>query len=345
MGAEPAVMDQGERYLSVVLGGAPLPMIALTCESIMRAVGDTRTPLLVDLCAVSLNAVLDPLLIYGWGPFPAMGVAGAAWATVIAQAVMVATYLWLAWRGHRAFPLRRSAPGVPVRIAGLVRVGIPAALIGMLFSVVYIVFARSAARFGAASMAIVGIANRIEAIQFIVALSIGTAGATLVGQNLGAGRPDRAALVIRTGVRWVVVVGVALTLVLLAFPGMFITLFTRDASVYEIGVPYLRVLALCFVFTGVEIVTAEAVIGSGHTAALSWIFCVVSIVRIPLAFLVPDWTGTGALGIAWVITATCIVRSLLIVVWAARGTWKQGLRRELHGSGPGVPPIGPGAGS
>src|SRR5262245_29356819 len=86
---DPRMLETGASYLSIVLAGAPLPMVGLTCESIMRAAGDSRTPLAIDLCAVGLNAVLDPLLIYGWGPFPRLGVAGAAWATVLAQAVMV----------------------------------------------------------------------------------------------------------------------------------------------------------------------------------------------------------------------------------------------------------------
>lgn len=347
MGADPGVTEQGARYLSVVLAGAPMLMTALTCESIMRASGDTRTPLLIDLCSIALNAALDPLFIYGWGPVHAMGVAGAAWATVIAQAVMVAGYVLMAARKHPAFPLARRAPGPPVRIAGLARVGVPGALIGLLFSVVYVVFARSAARFGAASMAVVGIANRIEALQFIVSISIGSAGAALVGQSLGAGRPDRASQAIRIGMTWSTWIAVGLTAVLIAFPHGFIALFSRDPEVFRVGVPYLRVLAVCLVFTGAEIVTAESVIGSGHTLALSVIYTGVSLVRMPLAFLVPQWTGTGAVGIAWVITVTCAVRAWLVVGWAAKGSWKRGLQHELHGGAgaTGPPPTGPIAGA
>src|SRR5262245_5636087 len=102
MGATSGGVDQGWRYLSVILGASPIPMMALTCESIMRSSGDTRTPLLIDLTAVALNAVLDPILIYGFGPIPAMGVAGAAWATVSAQSTMLAGYLVAAAAGHRA---------------------------------------------------------------------------------------------------------------------------------------------------------------------------------------------------------------------------------------------------
>ncbi len=342
MGGTPGVVDQGGRYLSVILAFAPIPMMALTCESIMRAAGDTRTPLRIDLAAVALNAVLDPILIYGAGPVPAMGVAGAAWATVAAQSAMLAGYLAVAARGHRALPLARRAPGPPVRIAGMARVGLPAALVGMLFSVTYIAFARAASQFGAASLAVIGIVNRIEAIQFMTAGAIGTAAAALVGQNLGAGRPERAVEAIRTGVRWIVGVSLVLTAAMLAFPHLFLGMFTADPEVLRVGTPYLRVLAGCLVFVGVEIVTAEAILGSGHTAAISWIFSLVSLVRIPLAFLVPAWTGSGVLGIAWLITITCVVRTALIVAWVARGSWKRGLARELHGPplGAGDPPAG-----
>jgi len=334
MDPSPAMVGVGAPYLAILLIGAPFPMIAFTCESIMRASGDTRTPLLVDLCAVTLNAVLAPLLIYGPGPFPALGVAGAGLATVIAQAAMVAGYAVVAARRHPALPLARRAEGPPIRIGGMARVGLPAAIIGMMFSVVYVAFARSASQFGPASMAIVGIANRIEAIQFMTTVALGTAGAALVGQNLGAGRPDRAVAVIWTGLRWVLWLASAITLVLMAWPQAFLQLFSRDPEVMRLGVPYVRILSLCLVINALEIVTAESILGSGHTRALSLIFSTFSLLRIPLAFLVPAWTGTGVLGIAWVITGTCLVRGILILAWAARGTWQRGLRRELSGEAP-----------
>ena len=104
--------------------------------------------------------------------------------------------------------------------------------------------------------------------------------------------------------------------------------------------PYLRVLALTVVATGVEIATAESVIGSGHTREISVIYTVVSLARIPLAFVVPRWRGAGVLGIAWLITITCILRSLCLVGWAARGSWRRGLSRELRGT---AGPLEPGA--
>jgi putative MATE family efflux protein len=330
MGATPHVAQLGGSYLSIVLGASPFFLVALTCESVLRAGGDSRTPFLVDLGAVTLNAILDPLLIYGYGPFPRLGVAGAAWATLIAQAAMAATYLTLAARRHPALPIARRAPGPPIRLLSVARVGAPAAVIGMLFSVVYMMFAASASRFGAASMALVGIGNRIEAISYLAAVAVGIAAATVVGQNLGAGYPERAALAMRTGVRWSVIMSLPLTAVLFLFPHVFLGLFSTDPEVHRLGPLYLRILAACLVFNCAEIVLAEAVMGSGHTTAISIIFCSFSLLRLPLAWWVPDWTGWGVWGIAVVISGTCAARSLLIIAWTARGTWRSGLAKDVR---------------
>ncbi len=341
LGGDAQVVELGGQYLSIVLAGSPILMASFTCETIMRAAGDTRTPLLVDLFAVSLNAVLDPLLIYGWGPIPAMGIAGAAWATVIAQSVMLGIFLTLAARGTPALPFARRAPGPRIRFLGFARVGVPGALIGILFSVVYMSFSRAAAEYGPAAMAVVGIVNRIEALQFIASIAFGVGGAALVGQNLGAGRPDRAVQVILTGNLWNLWISLAVTALFMAVPEFFLGLFSRDPEVIRLGVPYLRVMALCLVTVGVEIVTAECIIGSGHTLAISVIYTTFSLIRIPLAFIVPKWGDSGVVGIAWLVTVTCVLRALLIVGWAMRGTWKTGLGKEVHGPAQ-VPEVGGG---
>lgn len=335
--APAGVVGVGTPYLAIVGGVAALPMTAFACEAVMRASGNTRVPLAIDLCTVTLNAVLDPFLIYGWGPFPRLGLAGAAWATAFSQAVAVCCYAWIAARRHPAFPFARSAPGPAVSVARLARIGAPSALIGMMFSIVYLAFSRSAARFGAASLAVVGIANRIEGIQFVVATSIGLAAASLVGQNIGAGRPERAVRVIKAGLVWSAGLSVGLTVLMLALPEWFVGLFTRDADALRIGVPYLRILATCLIATGIEMVTFEAILGSGHTRVLSIVYNVVSLIRIPLAFWIPDLMHNGVIGIAWLITITCNLRTVVIVAWALRGTWKRGLAHELRGAAAPVP--------
>jgi len=227
-----------------------------------------------------------------------------------------------------------------VGIGGLARVGVPAMLIGSLFSVVYLACVRAASPWGEAAVAIIGVANRIEALQFILSLSLGFAGATLLGQALGAGRVERAEEVLRTAQRWAMFLAAGMTVLLFAFPRVFLSLFTRDPGMFELGVPYLRILALTIVATGVEITTAEAVMASGHTREMSAIYTVVSLLRIPLAFMVPHWGNSGVLGIAWLITVSCVARAIVLVGWASRGTWKRGLTRELHRD---VPAPEPGA--
>jgi len=328
------VAASGATYLRVVLLGAPLVLPALTAEIAFRASGDTRTPLTLDAISIALNIVLAPVLIYGLGPAPRLGVAGAALATVAAQALLASCYAVLALRRHPAFPLARRAPGLPVGIGGLARVGVPAMLIGSLFSVVYLAFVRAVSPYGEAAVAIIGVENRIEALQFILSLSLGFAGATLLGQALGAGRIDRAEEVLRTAQRWATGLAAIMTVLLFAFPRLFLSLFTRDPEMFALGVPYLRILALTIVATGIEITTAETVMASGHTREMSAIYTVFSLIRIPLAFVVPHWGNSGVLGIAWLITVSCTTRAILLVGWAARGTWKRGLTRELHGDVP-----------
>jgi putative MATE family efflux protein len=325
------VVAAGTAYLRVVLLGAPFLLTAMTCEIAMRAAGDTRTPFLVDLFSISLNVVLAPVFIYGLGPVPKLGVAGAATATVISQVVMLGCYGIVALRRHPSFPLALRAPGAPVGIGALAKVGVPAALIGVLFSVVYVAFVRAVSPLGEAAVAIIGVANRIEAIQFILSVTIGMAGSAMLGQALGAGDPVRAQEVLRTAQRWAIALSSGLTVLLLVVPDRFLALFTRDAALMAIGVPYLRILALTVIATGIEIATAESVMGSGHTREISTIYTAFSVIRIPLAFVVPHWRHAGVFGIAWLITITCTLRAALLVGWAARGTWRRGLTRELQG--------------
>lgn len=137
---------------------------------------------------------------------------------------------------------------------------------------------------------------------------------------------------IRTGQGWGLGVAAVLSVLLFSIPEVFLRLFSADPEVVRLGVPYMRVMTLCLVANALEIVTAEAVIASGHTRTMSIIFNLFSVARIPLAFVIPQWTGTGVVGIAWVITGTCLVRGTLIVLWARRGTWKRGLTHELRGA-------------
>lgn len=324
IGAASDVRHLAASYLTVVVSASGLTCLYFVCESTMRAAGDTRTPLRVVAGSLLLNAALDPLLIFGIGPFPSLGVTGAACATVVAQAAAIGCFAWLAWRRHPAFPLdfgalRRFDPRYALALA---RIGLPFCLIGALFSVVYLFMTGLAARFGTAAVAVLGIGNRVESIAYLVAVGFAQASEAMVGQNLGAGRPDRAerAAWLSTGLTGAF--AFLLSIVMWVWPEGLLRFFTPDADVVRSGVPYLRVLAICQVFTAFELVMNGSFSGAGDTVPPMLISTTISALRIPLAWWLSLGLGLGLVGIAWTITGTCVVRGSLLALWFRHGAWK-----------------------
>lgn len=324
VGTAPDVAALATGYVRILLLGAVLSVLYVWAESTMRAAGDTRTPLLVVACSLALNAVLDPLLIFGWGAVPPMGVEGAALATVIAQGFAVVWFVSLAVKRHPAFPLEFAALRRfhPAYALGLARIGIPYALIGILFSFVYLYFAHVAARFGTAAVAVVGVANRIESVTYLVAAGFGLACEAIVGQNLGARQPDRAERATWMSAGLMASLGATMTVAMLAIPETLLSFFTSDPEVIRTGVPYLRILGLTQAFTGIELVMNGAFSGAGDTLPPMTISTTISLLRIPLAGLFAFGMGLGINGIAWMITITCAVRVAILVYWFRRGAWR-----------------------
>jgi len=338
VGTAPDVAHLAIGYLRILLGGAVVSTLYVWAESTMRAAGDTRTPLVVIATSIALNAALDPLLIFGIGPFPKLGVEGAAVATVIAQAFAVAWFLTLGLRNHPAFPLDRSALRrfEPRFALGLARIGVPYSLIGILFSIVYVYFAHVAARFGTAAVAAVGVSNRIESATYLVAAGFGLACEAIVGQNLGARQPDRAERAAWLSSGLMAAFGAAFSLVMLLWPAFLIGIFSSDPAVIEAGVPYLRLLAISQAFTGLELVLNGAFNGAGDTVPPMAISTSMSLLRIPLAWMFAVTWGLGLGGLALMITITCVVRTLILAWWFRRGAWK---RKALATAPSEAPPL------
>jgi putative MATE family efflux protein len=280
--------------------------------------------MLVALAGITLNVVLDPLLILGVGPFPRLGVTGAGLATVAGETASLALALGLAATGR--FPLRLAqarASFSAFRAGQIFRIGAPEAVIDFLFSAVYMVLAYVTGKFGAPATAALGIVNRLESVTYLTAAAIGLAVATMVGQNLGARLPDRAAASARTG--GILITGVAglLTVVYLALPEAIVRLFTDDAEVTRQAVLFLRIVAISQVFMGWELVYGQAFVGAGNTVPPMVISSLTSVARIPMAWGLAFHTSMGTDGIWWTISITGIVRGLLLVFWFRRGRWKE----------------------
>jgi putative MATE family efflux protein len=306
----------GAEYLGLYVLAAPLLFGYFAVDATFRAAGDTRTPFAILAASVVLTLLLDPLLILGFGPVPALGIGGAAVATVTTRALAFVVGLVILFRRGM---LRLGRPRVLV-LGRIARIGAPTALTGVLFSLVYVAVARTAAQFGTPALAALGLGFRVESWLYMIGVGCGAAAAAIVGQNLGAGQVDRAA---RTG--WITLgyasapAVVVVALMLLA-PERLAGVFTNDALVIAETATYLRIASLSQLVVCAEVVLEGALGGAGDTVPPMLTSTALTVARIPLAaFLASEF---GVVGVWWAISVTATLRGLaMMLIWRS-GRWK-----------------------
>ena len=319
MHTPPDVTALGATYLGTFLAGTPLIYGFFAIDAAFRASGDTRTPFVLLLASVAVTLVLDPVLILGLGPFPRMGIAGAAIATIGTRgAAFLMGISIAARRGLMRFGR--------VRIASLwsvCRVGLPTAVTGITFSLIYIFLTRTTTRFGTPALAALGIGHRVESWLFMIGVGFGAATAAIVGQNLGAGRADRASRAGWLATGYCTALGILACALELVFPRQFASLFTSDGAVIAESVKYLRIAAISQLAVCAEIVLEGALGGAGYTVAPMLASTAVTASRVPLA----AWAAMrwGSAGIWWVISLTAMGRGIAMIALWRRGGWKRGL--------------------
>ncbi len=316
MHTPPDVGALGVRYLGTYLLGAPLIFGFFAVDAAFRAAGDTRTPFLLLSASVAVTLVLDPVLIVGWGPIPALGVAGAAISTIGTRAVAFALGLTIV--GRRGV-LKVGRPDWRT-LRQVIRIGLPTAVTGVVFSLIYVLVTRTATQFGTPALAALGIGHRVESWLFMIAVGFGAATAAIVGQNLGAGRPDRAARAGWISVGFCSLFGVAACVVELIMPERFAAIFSHDPAVIAEAAKYLRIAAFSQLGICAEIVLEGALGGAGHTMAPMLTSTSITALRIPLA----AWAATryGSSGLWWTISLTALARAVgMLAIWKA-GRWK-----------------------
>lgn len=338
--ASPGTHAHGTAYTRVYWGGGAFVLAQLACDAIFRGHGNTRVPFVIGIASLALNVVLDPLLIFGFGPVPALGVAGAALANVSSYAAGAAiSIVLLRRRGHLA-PARPSDDqlrlaadtrlGAPGRLgldgavfARIARVGVPLLAANVLFNGIYLVLHALVARAGgAAAQAGLGIGHNGEGVAFVLGLGWASAAAALVGRSLGAGRPDEAERYAWAAARQCAVLCAAWGLVLFLFAEPLAGLFAESPAARGHGADYLRIVALCLAPQALEIVLDGAFGGAGQTIPPLVISGTLSLARIPLAAVPVLCFGAGPTAVWIVISATAAARGGLCAWWFARGTWK-----------------------
>ena len=317
MRTSPHVTALGKVYLGTYLWGAPLIFGFFAVDAAFRASGDTRTPLLLLASSVAVTLVLDPVLILGLLGFPELGIQGAAVATLATRSVVfVAGVMML--RRRRLVRLR----GYDWRsVATMCRVGAPTALTGVSFSLIYVLIARTANSIGTSAIAALGLGHRIESWLYMIGVGFGAAAAAIVGQNLGARQPDRAARAGWITAAYATTPGVLFCGLALAIPAKLASIFTGDPTVVAEAANYLRIGAWSELAVCAEVVLEGALGGAGHTLPPMISSTVITASRVPIAI----WAAArwGPTGIWWTISLTAIARSLAMIWIWHRGGWKR----------------------
>ena len=317
MHTPPEVTALGTRYLSTYLLGAPLVFGFFAAEASFRAAGDTRTPLALLATSVALNLVLDPLLITGAGPLPQLGIAGAASSAILTRGGVLAAGFAILVR-RRLIRLGRLDWRAALQAA---RIGLPVAFTGVFFSLVYIGLTRITTRFGVPALAALGIGHKLEGLSYMVATGFGLASAAIVGQNMGAGRTDRARRAGWVTSGWASGAGAVVALAFVFLPTVMIGLFTTDAAVVEAGSLYLRAMALAQITMGLEIVLEASLGGAGYTLQPMLWNGLFTASRIPLAAWLAGLMGVA--GVWWAIGVTAAARGIAMAVLWKLGRWQR----------------------
>ena len=327
MGASEETVQMGYMYPAIMLGGNVVIMLLFIINAVFRSSGDAAISMRVLWFANILNIILDPLLIFGIGPFPELGVKGAAVATNIGRGMAVLYQLYLLGKGKHRVKVRANQ--IVLRVTEMVQlVKLSLGAIGqyIIATSSWIVLVWVVTSLGEEVVAGYTIAIRILLFALLPAWGLSNAAATLVGQNLGAKQPDRAE-------RSAWVVGIAnmiflglVSIIFIAIPDAFIGFFINpdiEPVVMQSGVTCLRVVSFGFFVYALGQVMVNAINGAGDTATPIWInFIAFWLMEIPLAFLFAKVMDLQIHGVCYAILIADTTLTLIALAVFRRGKWK-----------------------
>lgn len=324
MGASEEIYTEMSSYTAIMLGGNAVIMLLFIINAVFRSAGDAAISMRVLLVANGLNIILDPLLIFGWGPIPAMGITGAAIATNIGRGIAVFYQFYLLFNGNKRVRLLASHLKVHLAtIRKLITISLGGIGQYIIATSSWIFLMRIMAEFGDQAVAGYTIAIRVIVFTFLPSWGISNAAATLVGQNLGAAQPERAQESVWTTGRINMVLMGLISLFLFFMPRYFIELFTAEEDVIRNGILCLQVLSLGFILYGLGMVLVQAFNGAGDTYTPTWInFVCFWIIEIPLAYILAMGAGLNANGVYIAIVVSESLMTLIALMVFRAGKWK-----------------------
>jgi putative MATE family efflux protein len=318
------VQQVGATYARCLLGGSITIFLLFLVNAIFRGAGDAALAMKSLWVANAVNLVLDPCLIFGLGPFPELGLAGAAVATTIGRGIGVLYQLrTLARGGGRIVVRRRHLRIQPALMLRLLRVSIGGIVQFLIATASWLVLVRILTPFGSVALAGYTIALRIIVVAILPAWGMSNAAATLVGQNLGARKPERAERSVWLAglYNMAFLALVAVTFLLVA--DVLVAAFTPDPAVRAMAATCLRVVSCGYVFYAWGMVMAQAFNGAGDTTTPTWVnLGVYWLFQIPLAWTLARGFGLGPRGVFWAIPVAESAMAVVAILCFRRGRWK-----------------------
>lgn len=325
MGAEPAVIATGSTYTRIMLGSCGTILFLFLNNAIFRGAGDAALAMRTLMLANGINIVLDPCLIYGWGPFPELGVTGAAVATNIGRGVgALYGFYGLLQSGNRLRLHRGVAALRPAILWVLVRISTGGVLQMLIATASWVFLVRIVSTFGGDAVAGYTIGVRVMMFIILPAFGLSNAVATLVGQNLGARLPQRAETTVYQVMKYVTYYMVITMLGVLLFGEQITAWFTQEAEVMRYAVLCMSIFSFGLVFFGISAAVVQAFNGAGDTLTPTWINLLCFwILQVPLAYTLAILMGIGPVGVFWAVFVSDMLAGIVALLVFRRGTWKQ----------------------
>ncbi|ELZ21370.1 MATE family efflux transporter [Natrinema limicola] len=322
LGASDDVLPLATAYMQVISLGLPFMFGFFVFIALMRGYGDTITPMLVMFGSVLLNVILDPFLIFGWGPFPRLGIEGAAIATVFSRSLALVVGLAIMFQGARGVRIRLEQMRPDLSFAKkLVSIGFPASIEGMGRALSINLLLVIVAFFPDTVVAAYGIGTRVFSVIFLPAIAVARGVETMTGQNVGANKPDRAEAAANFAARTMFVILGVLGVVAWLAAEPITAAFTDDQQVIDVGVTFLRYVAPSFGFIGVMRAYNGSFRGTGKTLTAAAIVLVTyALIRLPIAYGLSQTIDYRGIWIAFAISN--VVGAVLTYGWYRRGTWR-----------------------
>ena len=319
---DPEAQTAALSYTKIACGLIVFSFLTLTMTGLYTAQGDSKTPFLANLIGLITNMILDPVLILGPGPFPKLGVVGAAIATVTAQAIVMMMMILgvIIQKKENVLKGIRLTAKIPKEyLGGLCRIGIPTAIQGMAYCAISMVLTRMVSAYGAEAVATQRVGGQIESISWNTADGFAAALNAFIAQNYGAGKMDRVRKGYRASLWTVGIWGLLISFVFICFPQAIADIFFHEPKAVATAVGYLVIIGFSEAFMCVELTTVGALSGLGRTRLCSIISITFTSARIPLAIILGGLIGLS--GIWWALSVTSIIKGIIFTctfLWITR---------------------------